>query len=48
MSLFENLLGKDGSVAIHNKNLQTLVTAIFKVSRGIQKETKAEHFFNLR
>ena len=48
MLSFENVLGKDGSVAIHNRNLLTLVTAMFKISRGIQEEKKAEHFYNLR
>ena len=30
------LLRKDGSVTIHHKNLQLLVTEIYKVIRGIE------------
>ena len=34
MSSFENLLQKDGSVSIHNRNFQVLTTEMFKVNRG--------------
>ena len=34
-SSFEILLEKDGSVSIHNRNLQDLATEMFKISRGI-------------
>ena len=34
-SSFEMLLRKDGSVTIHHKNLQLLVTEIYKVIHGI-------------
>ena len=34
-SSFENLLEKDGSISIHNRNLQVLVIEIFKINRGI-------------
>ena len=46
---------KDGSVFIHNINLQVLVTEMFKINRGISlsimkgvSEPKAEHPYNLR
>ena len=46
---------KVGSVSIHNKNLQVLVTEMFKINRGISSsimkgifEPKAEHPYNLR
>ena len=46
---------KDGSVSIHNKNLQVLVTEMFKINRGIPLSTmkgifepKADHPYNLR
>ena len=32
---FENLLEKDGSVSIHNRNLQVLATEMFKVNKSI-------------
>ena len=34
-SSLENLLKKDGSVSIHNRNLQFLATGMFKINRGI-------------
>ena len=34
----EELLVKGNSVSIHQKNLQTLVTEIFKAKQGISKE----------
>ena len=34
-SSFEELLQKDGSVTIHNRNLQFLATELYKVSKGI-------------
>ena len=46
---------KDGSVFIHNINLQVLVTEMFKINRGISfsimkgvSEPEAEHPYNLR
>ena len=46
---------KIGSVSIHNRNLQVLVTEMFKINRGISSsimkgifEPKAEHPYNLR
>ena len=46
---------KVGSVSIHNRNLQVLVTEMFKINRGISSsikkgifELKAEHPYNLR
>ena len=46
---------KNGSVSIHNRNLQVLVTKMFKTNRGISLsimkgifEPKAEHSYNLR
>ena len=34
-SAFENFLQKDGSVSIHNRNLQVLATKMYKINRGI-------------
>ena len=31
---FENLLQKDGSASIQNRNLQIIVTEMFKINRG--------------
>ena len=46
---------KDTSVSIHNRNLQVLVTEMFKINRGISIsitkgifEPNAEHPYNLR
>ena len=46
---------KVGSVSINNRNLQVLVTEMFKINRGISSsikkgmfELKAEHPYNLR
>ena len=46
---------KDGSVSIHNRNLQVLVTEMFKINRGITLSTmkgifepKAKYPYNLR
>ena len=54
-SSFENLLEKDGSVSIHNRNFQVLATEIFKIDRGISSsiikgifEPKAEHPYNMQ
>ena len=33
-SSFNELLGKDGSVSIHEPNLQVLVTEMYKISNG--------------
>ena len=54
-SSFENLLEKDGSASIHNRNLQVLATEIFKITRGISSsiikgifEPRTEHPDHLR
>ena len=46
---------KNGSVSIHNRNLQVLATKMFKTNRGISLsimkgifEPKVEHSYNLR
>ena len=41
-SSFETLLRKDGSVTIHHKNLQLLVTEIYKVIHGISPKIMNE------
>ena len=53
-SSFENLLEKDGSVSIYNRNLQVLVTEMFKISSSISSsiikgifESRTEHTYNL-
>ena len=52
---FENLLEKDGYFSIHNRNLQILVTEMFKINRDISStimqgifEPRPEHPYNLR
>ena len=35
MPSFENLLEKDGSVSIYNRNLQVLEKEMFRINRGI-------------
>ena len=54
-SSFKNLLEKDDSISILNRNLQVLATEIFKTKRGISSsimkgifEPQAEHPYNLR
>ena len=54
-SSFEELLEKDGSVSIHQRNLQVLVTEMYKVRKGFSPaiitelfEHKEEHYYNLR
>ena len=51
----ENLLEKDVSVSKHNRNLQVLVTEMFKINRGISSsivkdifELRAYYLYNLR
>ena len=44
ISSFEELLRKDGSVTIHNRNLQFLVTELYKVTKGIGPLLLAEIF----
>ena len=46
---------KDGSVSVHNRNLQVLVTEMFKINRGISLSTmkgifepKVKYPYNLR
>ena len=54
-SSFKNLLEKDDSISILNRNLQVLATEIFKTKRDISSsimkgifEPQAEHPYNLR
>ena len=53
-SSLEKLLDKDGSVAIHTRNLQVSATEMFKVYQNLSPTTVAEIFrtrqnnFNLR
>ena len=35
ITLFEDLLNKDNSFKLHNKNIQSLATELFKVKKGI-------------
>ena len=51
---FENLLEKDGSGSMYNRNLQVLVTEMFKISSSISSsimkdtfEPRTEHTYNL-
>ena len=43
-SSFENLLKKDNSVSIHHRNIQVLVTEMFKVKNNIAPEIMKELF----
>ena len=43
-SSFENLLKKDNSVSIHHRNIQALVTEMFKVKNNIAPEIMKELF----
>ena len=53
-STFQELLNKDNSVSIHHRNLQVLVTEMFKIHRGLPPEILREIFvpktisYNLR
>ena len=54
-SSFEELLEKDGSVSIHQRNLQVLPTEMHKVRKGLSPavitelfEHKEEHYYNPR
>ena len=54
-SSFEALLEKDGSLSIHNRNLQLLVTGMYKASKGLSPtiitelfEKQNDHQYNLR
>ena len=53
-STFQGLLIRDGSVIIHHRNVQILVTEIFKFLKGISPNVMAEVFklsvrnYNLR
>ena len=53
-SSFEELLEKDGSLSIHQRNLQVLATEIYKVRKGLSPaiitelfEHKEKHYYNL-
>ena len=41
---FEELLKKDRSVAIHQRNLQIPTTEIFKTKNGLNQEIIKKHF----
>ena len=43
-SSFEDLLKKDNSVSIHHRNIQALVTEMFKVKNNIAPEIMKEIF----
>ena len=43
-SLFEELLGKDRSVSIHEGNIQILATEMYKVSKGVPPPQITELF----
>ena len=43
-SSYETLLEKDGSVSIHNRNLQILATEMYKVSKGLSPSIITELF----
>ena len=43
-SSFQDLLNKDDSVSIHNRNLQLLAIEMFKVKNGIAPEIESEIF----
>ena len=49
-SSFEELLEKDSSVSIHQRNLQVLATGMYRVRKGLFElfEHKEEHYYNLR
>ena len=54
-SSFESLLEKDGSVSIHNRNIQILATEMFKIKNDMSPEImtelfeqRNEHHYNLR
>ena len=44
-SSFKNLLGKDGTVSIQVKNLQKLVTEMFKISKNFSVPLMSELFY---
>ena len=41
---FENLLGKHGTVSMHDKNLQNLATEIFKITKNFFVPLMSELF----
>ena len=43
-SSFEDLLGKDGFVSLHHRNLRTFAIELFKVFKGLSPVTFAEAF----
>ena len=44
MSTFQELLNKENSVSIQNRNLQVLATKIFKIHQGFSPEILRESF----
>ena len=54
ISTFQELLEKDNSVSIHHRNLQALVTEMFKIHRGLSPDIPRKIFvpkislYNLR
>ena len=44
MSTFQEMLNKDNSVSIHQRNLQVLATEMFKTHRGLSPEILGETF----
>ena len=45
-STFQELLNKDNSVSMHQKNLQVLATEMFKIHRGLSPEILRETFMS--
>ena len=45
-STFQELINKDNSVSIHNRNLQDLVTEMFNTHRGLSPEILRETFIS--
>ena len=44
ISTFQELLHKDNSVSIHHRNLQVLVTEMFKIDTGLSPDILREIF----
>ena len=45
-SSFNELLEKDGSVSIHERNLQVLATEMYKISNGLSTPLMKDKFLN--